>query len=87
MTAATSPRATDSETPSSTRRAPWFFTSRRTSIINALLCGFMDGNGCLGQRPSCDFWALPQARVFNLLEQFHAVAFLNCVFHPPRDER
>src|SRR4051794_28122311 len=36
MTAATSPRATDSETPSSTRNGPWLFTSPRTSIMNAL---------------------------------------------------
>src|SRR5436189_5211631 len=36
MTAATSPRATDNETPSSTRNDPWLFTSRRTSIINVL---------------------------------------------------
>src|SRR5436190_7044422 len=37
MTAATSPRATDSDTPPSTRRDPWYFTSWRTSIIDVLL--------------------------------------------------
>src|SRR5204862_8179296 len=36
ITAATSPRATDIVTPSSTRNDPWFFTSLLTSIINGL---------------------------------------------------
>ena len=33
MIVATSPRRTESETPSSTRRSPWFFTRLRTSIM------------------------------------------------------
>src|ERR1700704_2681599 len=37
MTAATSPRATVSDTPSSTRAEPWLLINLRTSIIDVLL--------------------------------------------------
>ena len=35
ITAATSPRRTESDTPSSTRSGPWFLTRLRTSIIDS----------------------------------------------------